>query len=126
MIEALDKNGEYLMTGRLFKRYEVIKPSDIQTLTQGGVLFKCKLVGQMAQEYEQPVRNLTTDGVRMTIETLFNIDVAVSDFIHLDGKTWLVDRVYISERDVKEKALGLSRLKYANKKTTIYLVEFAQ
>ena len=80
----------------------------------------------MAQEYEQPVRNLTTDGVRMTIETLFNIDVAVSDFIHLDGKTWLVDRVYISERDVKEKALGLSRLKYANKKTTIYLVEFAQ
>lgn len=126
MITALDKNGEYLMTARLFKRNEVVKPSELQSLTQGGVLFKCKLVGSLSQEFEQVVRNLSADGVRMTIETLYNINITTGDFVKLDGKCWLVDRVFISEREAKEKALGLSRLAYANKKTTISLIEFEQ
>ncbi len=119
MITALDKNGEYLMNARLFKR----KDYDGASLTKGGVFFKCKLVGSMTQEFEQPVRNLSTDGVRMTIETLYNLDIAIGDVVALDGKTWLADRVFISERETREKSLGLARLMYSGKKTTIALVE---
>lgn len=122
MITALDKNSGYLMNARLYKR----KDYDKASLTKGGVFFKCKLVGSMTQEYETPVRNLTTDGVRMTVETLYNLDISISDIVELDGKVWLVDRVFISERETREKSLGMSRLMFSGKKTTIALVEVEQ
>lgn len=122
MITALDKNSEYLINGRLFKR----KDYEGASLTMGGVFFKCKLVGGISQDYETPVRNVSTDGQRKVVETLYNLDVSINDFVKIDGKDWLVERVIITENEKYEKSLGLARLRFSNKKTTLYLVEVEQ
>ena len=125
MIHALDKNAEYLLPAKWFKREEILQqlPPTPQSLTSKGVFFRCKLINSISQEGTYPVKNLYTAGNSMTVETLYNIDIRVNDYVLINEQWWSVSKVYVEEVAVKEKTLGLARLNYSNKKTTIDLIE---
>ena len=125
MIQALDRNDKYLKVGYWYKRSEILQPDPHgeQSITSGGLLFRCKLLDMIKTESEYPTRNLSTDGERMSVETLYNIDVQKNDFVKMDGKWWLVEKTFVGELEKREKSLGLVRLNFSNKRTILYLLE---
>lgn len=125
MINALDKNSEYLMTAKWFKRDEIVQsvPPAPQSLTAQGVTFKCKLLEAITQESEYPVKNLVMAGDKMRIETLYNVDIRKDDFVFVNDKWWAVEKVLVFETENKEKTLGLMRLNFSNKRTVLQLVQ---
>ena len=126
MIQALDRNSKYIMTGKWIKREDILQKREPDFGTTGGVPFRFRLLTMITQENEYPVRNLTTNGERTAIETLVNIDIRKNDYVIAEGKLWVVEKVQVSEIENQEKSLGLSRLRYSNKRTQIFLVEEPQ
>ena len=125
MIQALDKNYEYLMTAKWYKRNEILfsAPPTAQSLIGDGVVFKCKLLDAVTQESEYPVKNLVMAGDKMRIETVYNIDIKKDDFVFVNDKWWAVEKVLDFEVEKREKTLGLMRLNFSNKRTVLQLVQ---
>lgn len=135
MIHALDRNSEYLMGAYLIK-YTELQTGVERPQPSQGTFFKCKVVSDYTAQHEYPVKNLSTWGWSVAIETLYNFqkinaqgkneDYAPrdNDYIYFEGKWYLVDKTVLVP-DRKDKSLGLSRLKFSNNKRIIYLVEEA-
>lgn len=131
MIQALDRNYEYVIGAYLIKRGDVLQPSPMPRPSDG-IFFKCKLGGAISDQDEYGTKNLLSYGNRVVIETLHNFHVGSQDltpdhddFVYFGEKWYVIDRVQTRAYEEREKTLGLSRFKYGNLKTTISLVEIA-
>ena len=129
MIQALDRNYDYLMNAQLFPYTTVLQPNTAPSAS-AGIFFKCRLMDVVANNNEYPVKNLSAFGSRMAVETLYNFHVGendyspkVNDYVYVNEGWWVVEKTTVAEVAKREKTLGLNRLKFGNIKTTIYLVK---
>ena len=129
MIQALDRNNDYLMGAQLFPYGMVVQPNKAPEAS-AGLFFKCRLVDSVSNSTQYPVKNLSAYGSQMAVETLSNFHFGENDYtpkrddyVWVNEDWWLVDKVQIYEYEKREKTLGLNRLKFGNNKIIIYLVK---
>lgn len=129
MIQALDRNSEYLMNAQLFPYTTELQPN-VAPSASAGIFFKCRLANVVANDNQYPVKNLSAYGARMAVETLYNFHIGENDYtpkrddyVWVNEGWWLVEKTTIQEVEKREKTLGLNRLKFGNIQTTIYLVK---
>ena len=129
MIQALDRNSDYLMNAQLFPYTTELQPNGAPSAS-AGIFFKCRLADVVANDNQYPVKNLSAYGAEMAVETLYNFHLGENDYtpkrddyVYVNEGWWTVKKTTIVEVNKKEKTLGLNRLKFGNIKTTIYLVK---
>ena len=131
MIQALDRNYDYLMGAYLIKRGDVLQPSSMPRPSDG-IFFRCRLASEISDQDEYGAKNLLSYGNRLSIETLHNFRLSGKDltpnhddFVFVEDKWYVIDKVQTYEYEKREKTLGLARMKYGNIKIRISLVEIS-
>ena len=129
MIQALDRNYDYLMNAQLFPYTTELQPNGAPQAS-AGIFFKCRLADVVTNDNQYPVKNLSAYGAEMAVETLYNFHIGENDYtpkrddyVYVNEGWWVVKKTTIVEVAKREKTLGLNRLKFGNIKTMIYLVK---